>query len=270
MGFDMRRMIRRSRKAGASPGTLVHLGDRKVERVTITFMSYHPSHFEEKRVESVEECLPFRDGGVTWVNVDGLHRIQLIEALGSHLDLHPLVLEDILNTGQRPKTEDYGDYVFIVLRMFDSGEERDEIDEEQVSLVLGRNYLLTFQERQGDVFEPVRERIRTGKGRIRNRGADYLAYAIVDALVDRCFVVLERIGDDIESLSEELIAHPTPEVLGRLHSQKRSTIFLRKSVWPLREMIGQLGRGESPPVWREHARLSPRRLRSHHPGHRHR
>jgi magnesium transporter len=234
-------------KVGLPPGTLVHVGEKKAEKVKITVIDYDRENFEEKEVEKIEECFTDKDKPtVTWINVDGLQEVGIIEKVGAHFGIHPLVLEDILHTGQRPKVEDLGDYIFIVLKMLYHDDQEDEMLGEQVSLLLGQNCVISFQEREGDIFNPIRERIRNSKGRIRRAGADYLAYALVDAIVDHYFVILEKMGEKIESLEEELVTNPTPETLQIIHKLKRNLIFLRKSVWPLREVINALERGESP------------------------
>ena len=234
-------------KVGLPPGTLVHVGEKKTEKVKITIIDYDVKNYQEKEVERIEECFLFKDKPtVTWINIDGLQEINIVEKIGAHFGIHPLILEDILHTGQRPKGEDLGDYLFIVLKMIYHDENEDEIIGEQVSLILGQNYVISFQEREGDIFNPIRERIRNSKGRIRKGGADYLAYALVDAVVDHYFVILEKLGERIESLEEELVTNPTPETLQIIHKLKRNLIFLRKSVWPLREVINALERGESP------------------------
>jgi magnesium transporter len=230
---------------GLPPGTLVHIGEKKAEEVKITIIDYDQSNFEEREVENVEECLPFKDKPtVTWINVDGLHEVEVVEKMGNAFGIHPLVLEDILHTGQRPKMEDFGDYLFIVLKMLYHDKEVDEIIGEQVSLILGPSYVISFQEREGDVFDQIRERIRNGKGRIRKVGADYLAYTLVDGIVDHYFVILEEFGEKIESLEDELVTNPSSETLQTIHTLKRDLIFYRRSVWPLREVINRLERGE--------------------------
>jgi magnesium transporter len=236
-----------SNKVGLPPGTLVHIGERKTEEVKIAIIDYDQKDYQEKEAEKIEECFPFKDKPtVTWINIDGLQEVEIIEKIGAHFGIHPLVLEDIVHTGQRPKAEDLGDYLFIVLKMLYHDESEDEMMGEQVSLLLGPNYVISFQEREGDIFNPIRERIRNSKGRIRKAGADYLAYALLDAIVDHYFVILEKLGEKIESLEEELVTNPTPETLQVIHTLKRNLIFLRKSVWPLREVISGLERGESP------------------------
>jgi len=182
---------------------------------------------------------------MTWVTVTGLHDIDLIKSLGQHFGIHPLILEDIVNTGQRPKAEDYDDYIFVVLKMLFYDAAANHITAEQVSFILGARYLISFQEVEGDVFNFVRERIRKGKGRIRKSGPDYLAYALMDAVVDHYFTILERLGEQIEQLEEELLKNHSPHTMQRIHSLKREMIFLRKQVWPLRDLLNFLMREES-------------------------
>ena len=236
---------KRSEKAGLPPGSLVHIGEKKVEEVKITIIDYDETHFQEKEAKSIEECFTFKDKPTTtWINVEGIHQVEILEKLGECYGFHPLILEDILNTDQRPKTEDFGDYLYIVLKMLYPN--NSEVVTEQISLILGPNFVISFQEGiKGDVFDPVRERIRTAKGKIRQLGADYLAYSLIDSIVDHYFIILEKLGENIELLEEKLITSPTPETLQTIHNLKREMIFLRKSVWPLREVISGLERGES-------------------------
>ncbi len=244
----MSRLIKtRSKKAGLPPGSLVHIGEKKEGAVKITLLDYDESQVHEKQVSTVEECLAFRDQPtVTWIDVDRIDRTETVQKLGDCYGLHPLVLEDILNTDQRPKMEDYDRYSYIVLKMLYYHDPSGEVDTEQISLVLGPNFLFSFREgKSEETFDALRERIRNGKGRIRKMGADYLAYALIDAIVDRYFVILEKIGDRIESLEEALVTRPTTQTLKEIHSLKREMIFLRKAVWPLREAINSLVRGES-------------------------
>lgn len=235
-----------ARTPGLAPGTLVHVGERKVEKTRIRAIEFDEQTINESEFETIDECLPPRERRtVTWINIDGLHDVGIMEEIGKHFGLHPLVMEDILHTDQRPKMEDFEDYIFIVAKMLSFEQERNELKAEQLSLILGENYVVTFQERIGDVFEPVRERLRKGKGRIRRMPPDYLAYALIDAVVDYYFIVLEKIGERVESLEEELVTNPAPETLQAIHHLKRELIFLRKSVWPLRELISGLERGEA-------------------------
>ena len=241
-----RTIKRRGKKAGLPPGTLVHVGERKVGKAKITIIDYDERHFEEKEAKSVEECFPFKDKPtVTWINIDGIHQLEIIEKIGKHFNIHPLVLEDIANTGQRPKIEDFVDYIFLTLKMLRYSESEKETKVEQVSVILGSNFVISFQESEGDVFDSIRERIRADKGRIRKMGSDYLSYALMDAIVDNYFTILEKLGDRIEVFEEELVVNPKPETLQAIHDLKREMIFLRKSVWPLREVINRLERWES-------------------------
>jgi len=235
-----------SKTIGLSPGTPVHIGEKRTEKTKIAIIDYDQEDFQEKQVEEVEECFPFKDKPtVTWINIDGIHQIDIIKKIGGYFNLHPLILEDIVNTGQRPKMEDFENYIFIVLKMVCYDEQHNEVRIEQVSLIIGSNFVISFQEQEGDVFNQIRERIRSGKGRIRKMKADYLAYSLIDAIVDGYFIILERFGERIESMDEALVTNPTPETLHTIHNLKRELIFLRKSVWPLREVINSMERAEA-------------------------
>jgi magnesium transporter len=245
-----KRLLRkREQKIGLPPGSLIHIGERKAERVRISLIDFSATSLEEKEVARIEECYPALERDtVSWINIDGLHQVDLLEQVGTRFQIHPLVLEDILTTDHRPKLEDYDSYLFLVLKMlFFDGTTR-EVRAEQVSLILGPDYVLSFQEQRGDVFEAVRERIRNNKGRIRKSGADYLAYALLDAIVDSYYGILEQISDQIEYLEEELVVDPTSSTLNKIHHFKREMILLRKSVWPLRELISALQREGTPLV----------------------
>jgi len=239
---------RRSIKAGLPPGTLVHIGEKRTEPVRISILDYAEDQVEEVEAGEVSDCLKYKDKPtVTWINLEGIQQIEVIEALGRHFDLHPLVLEDILNTDQRPKVEDFGVYLHIVLKMFSLDAGQEKVQSEQISLILTKKFVLSFQEGlEGDVLNPLRERIRTDKGSIRKMGADYLAYSIIDGIVDNYFVILERLGEKVEELQEELVARPDPHMLRNLHQLKNEMILLRKAVWPLREVISSLERADSP------------------------
>ena len=198
----MKLVQKRSRKTGLPPGTLVHIGEKKAEQVTITTFSYSSSRCEEQHVTKPDELAPSPDESVTWVNVSGVHKMDVLEAFGRQFSLHPLLLEDVANTDQRPKLDDYETYFFLVMKML-SLTNRQDVLVEQVSLVLGRNFVLSFQENGTDVFQPVRERLRGGKGRMRQSGADYLLYALVDAIVDQYFAVLEVLGEKNRTLATD-------------------------------------------------------------------
>ena len=235
------------RKAGLPPGTLNHIGEKHVEKTRITVMDYDELTFQEKEVAAVEECFEFKETStVTWINVEGLHDVGVIERLGNRFGLHPLIQEDILNTAERPKMEDYEDHIFLLLKVFVSGNTNHDEKIQQVSLVLGSNFVISFQEKESGVFDPVRDRIRKDKGRLRKLGPDYLAYALIDCIVDGYFGFLEKLSEEIELLEDELVSDPKREILQKIHSLKREMIYVRKSVWPLREVVNGLERLETP------------------------
>jgi len=237
---------RTSKKAGQAPGTLIHIGERKAESVRITIIDYDEQDYQEKQVSSIAECVSFKTTPTTtWINIDGLHQIEIIEEIGKKFDLHPLLLEDVLNTNQRPKADDFESCLFVVLKMLSYDDEKAKIRAEQISLVLGSHYVITFQESVGDVFGMVRDRIKNTKWRIRKLGVDYLLYALIDCIVDHYFIVLEKMADKIESLQEKVASDPSQETLQQIHELKSEMIFFRKSVWPVRELVNSLLRSES-------------------------
>ena len=212
--------------------------------VKITIIDYDEKHYEEKVAKTIDECCEYLDKKtVTWINVDGVHEPEIIEQIGNKCGLHPLTIEDIVNTLQRPKIDDYENYLFIVIKMLHYDVKKDVIDLEQVSLIVGSNYVISFQEDiEGDVFNNVRQMIKTNKGKIRKMGADFLAYSLIDAVVDSYFSILEKLGDRIEDLEIELIKNPTMKTLHSIHNLKREMLYLRRAVWPLREVVSSLER----------------------------
>ena len=172
--------------------TISHLSISPAElrELTNTVFDYDSERYEEKVFESIEVCFPYKDSpSVTWINIDGVHQVEMMEKIGTHFGIHPLVMEDILNTGQRPKMDDMDDYIFVVLKMLNYNEDDDEINADQISIILGQNFVISFQDKGGDIFEPIRKRIRKNKGDLRKRGADYLAYALLDSVVDNYFTI---------------------------------------------------------------------------------
>jgi magnesium transporter len=235
-----------SKKAGLPPGTVVFVGEQKVEEIRIKIIDYDDNQYAEREIKNIEDCFPYKDTpSISWINIDGVHQVDVIEKLGAHFVLHPLLQEDVVNTHQRPKFDEYDDHLFIVLRMFFFNEEENELAGEQISLIVGSNFVISFQERQGDVFEQVRERLRNGKGRIRKKGSDYLAYTLIDAIVDSYYTILERLGENIESLQEQMVSEPKQEDLQIIQHLKRDMLFFRKSVWPLRDVLGGLVKSDS-------------------------
>jgi magnesium transporter len=241
----MKLVQKRSKKTGLPPGTLVHIGERKSEKVTVAVFRYGTTSCEELHVEQIDQLSPPADESVIWINVGGVHKVEMVEMLGKQFSLHPLLLEDVTNTDQRPKLDDYEAYIFLVMKML-SLTDRKDIAVEQVSFVLGKNYVISFQENGTDVFQPVRERLRGGKGRLRQSGADYLLYALVDAIVDQYFAVLEHIGEKIEVVQQAVVDDPKPETLNEIHALKRQLLFVRRAVWPLRDVMTNLSRSDCP------------------------
>lgn len=238
-------LSRRAAKVGLPPGTLIHVGEKKLAEPEIFVTRYNQSIFEETKGLKFEIDLKREEGINTWVHVAGVHDSQVIAKIGEFFKLHPLILEDIMHTWQRPKVEEMGHYIFLVLRYLDYDETSKEIISEQIALVLGQNYVISFEESLSPAFDPVRERLRQGKGRLRFSGHDYLAYTLIDAIVDRYFIVLEKLGERIEIIEEQLIEKPEKETLTEIHCLKNATLSLRRSVWPLREAISWLSRSGS-------------------------
>jgi magnesium transporter len=234
-----------SDKAGFSPGTMVHVGEKRTEKTRIRIMDYDADQIREQEVVNIEECFPFKaEPSVTWINIDGLHETDLIEKIGQYFDVHPLILEDIVHTGTRPKIEDFEDFAFVVFKMLYYDEGTEDILEEQFSIILGTNFVISFQEREGTVFNSLRDRIRNLKNRIRRKGADYLAYALIDTVVDNYFIILEILEERIEALDEELFTSMSKQTFHSIDDMKRKLIALRKSVTPLREIINTIQKEE--------------------------
>ncbi len=236
---------KRSKKTGLPPGSLVHIGKKKETKTKITIIDYDEKIFQELEIDAPKECITYKDKPtITWINVDGIENIEILKDLGECFNIHPLTLEDILNTDHRPKLEDYENYIYIVLKMLSYNEKEGGISSEQVSLILGKNYVISFQESEGDIFDPIRERIKNDKGRVRKAGSDYLLYLLLDSIVDNYFNILEKVSEKIEGLEDEVIKNPTQETLNTIHNMKTEMLYLKKSVWPLREVVNKLERGE--------------------------
>ncbi|MFA7199175.1 MAG: magnesium/cobalt transporter CorA [Methanoculleus sp.] len=218
-------------------------GPARARPVTVTVIEYDGSRFNEQACTRPGDlrALILRPT-VTWIDVDGVHDTGVIQEIGEAVGIHPLTLEDIANTLQRPKIEDYGNYLYVAVRMLSPD---GEFQSEQVSLVLGKDYVVSFQKQPGDLFERVRERLRAGTGRLRSKGADYLFYSLLDAIVDGYFAVIEEFGERIEAVEDAVVAEPDRKTLQAIYVLKRSLLALRRSVWPLRDVVAQLERGES-------------------------
>lgn len=240
---------KRHPEVGARPGTLVVPEEAPAPK--IRFLSYTTNEVKESDVAAIEQLKEaFTAEAVSWIDVQGFGDESLMQRIGDMFELHPLLLEDIVNVPQRPKAEAYGDQLLLVVRMVRI-DRPGHIDMEQVSIVLAKNYVLTFQERHGDVLDPVRRRIRSSKGPLRQHGADYLAYAIADTIVDGYYPVLETIGDHLEGLEEAVIASPNPELLRQLNGTKNQLVNLRRAIWPQREAVNELVRGDHQAVTEE-------------------
>ncbi len=236
----------RHTQPGARPGTLKAAPD--TPRPVIQIISFNDTQLVEQPIENVGQLAKFlNDTMITWINVDGLGDADTIGAIGELLGLHPLALEDVINVHQRSKVEPYSDHLFIVTRLV-SLTPLDHLESEQISIFLGKNYVLTFQQRPGDCFDPVRDRIRSQRGRIRSRKSDYLAYALIDAVIDSYFPVLERFADHLEELEDAVAAGQGAAVIDRIHEVRNELLMLRRSVWPHRDALNQLVRDEHPLV----------------------
>jgi magnesium transporter len=235
----------RAKKVGLPPGSLVHVGEVKTAHAEFSLLRYNGTQLVEQSANSLSGLDLHQDEQDTlWLNLYGLHDPALMAEVGRAFNLHPLVLEDILNTDQRPKLDSYEGYLYFVARFFDYDKTMMTVSSEQISMILGHNFVLTFQERKTGSFDPVRERLRADKGIVRKCGADYLAYSLLDIIVDRYFIVLEQVGDNCEELEEELLHKPTAAILQGIHKLKREAMGLRRAIWPLREVVNALIRND--------------------------
>ncbi len=226
------------KKRGMSPGSLIFTGEKKTDKVTITVFDYNSGNYSETKIADINELSKYKENtNVTWINITGLHNIDILDQVGNIFDIHPLVLEDILNVSHNPKIEDYEQFLFLVVKMINYTSELNNLDVEQVSIIIGKSYIITFQEKNGDVFEPIRDRIRTAKGRIRKYGEDYLAYRILDSIIDNYFFVLESFDERIEDIEDQILSQPDESSLEEIHLLRKELIKLRRAVSPLREMI---------------------------------
>ncbi|MEW5894751.1 MAG: magnesium/cobalt transporter CorA [Candidatus Omnitrophota bacterium] len=244
--ISMPKIFSSTKDIGLPPGTICVPVKPPQEKVRITVFDYTESYVTENELKDIEECFCLRDkASITWINIDGVHDCDLIQKIDAHFNIHPLILEDIVAVNQRPKFDDFEQYMFIAMKMIYWGKETNAVESEQVSLIIGPNYVISFQEKPGDVFEGIRERLRTGKGRVRKMGADYLGYCLLDAVVDNYFLVLEKFDDQVEELDEQIKTEANGGVSRDLHVLKRNLIFLKKQVWPLRELLAAVLRSES-------------------------
>ncbi|GIU70802.1 MAG: magnesium transport protein CorA [Candidatus Nitrosocaldaceae archaeon] len=230
-----------SKKIGLSPGSVVFVGEKEVDETKITIIDYDYNTFKEVEVNKIEECFKYKDTEtITWINVAGLHNVEIISKLCKYYDIHPLVQEDIVNTTQRPKIEFYDGYIFIVVKFLQLENDELKIIPNQFSIILSENFVLTFQEKPIDILKIIKERISRSNSNFRKMHSDYLAYALLDIIIDHYFVILESISNKLETLDEMLLTNPTQRLLNDIYIIKREILFLRRVVWPLREIINSL------------------------------
>ncbi len=244
--MSRKRVYRSKKKLGQIPGSIVYTGERTKPKLFLEAFDYTKQNCTEKELDNIEESFEFKlTDSVTWININGLNYVNEIEKLGKHYELHPLVLEDIVNIAQRPKIDEYENYLFIVLKML-YYDKSQTIVSEQVSFVLGKNYVLSFQEAEGDVFNAVRDRIRQAKGRVRSMQSDYLLYTLIDAIVDHYFSVIEILGDKIEDFETEIFSGQIEEDASRkIQDLKREILRVRRAIFPLREVLNRIEKNES-------------------------
>lgn len=228
------------------PGSLVHIGDVADAESKMSVIDYSKEAIEEQAIQSVDEILPYiGKNTITWLHVEGLKDVKLIESIGGVLNIHPLVLEDILNTHQRPKFEEFDDYLYIVLKKLVLEDNRFSVSYEQISILVLDNFVVTFKEKADDIFVPIRQRLNNSRGRLRNMGSDYLTYAILDSIIDQVFVLLDSLDELTESTEEELLTNPSSDTLVNIQRMKRELIHIRKSISPLRELLAAILRCDS-------------------------
>lgn len=254
---------RQLKKPGLPPGTAEHTGKRHLDEIKIRVHDYSEKRIEEIAVEEIGEVKPFVDDpSRTWIKVQGLHDIEKLKTIWDYFELHPLIQEDIVHTSQRPKVEFYDNCIFFVLKMLIFSEEEQSVQAEQVSIVLGADYVLSFQETDNDYFKPVLDRLTVKGARMRQRKVDYLTYALIDTIVDHYFTVIDLIAAEVEKTEESLLENPGEEVLQYIHKLRREIIFFRKAVHPLRDALSSLIRDESPLI-SEHTKIYLRDVYDH-------
>jgi magnesium transporter len=241
------------KSVGQSPGALIYTGDKPLTDIIITIIEYNAKDYKKSVATTLEECLACKfSRDISWINIDGVHNIEIIKTLGEQFELHPLLLEDVLDTQIRPKIEFFDKYIFVVLKMLQYNKTTLELEAEQVSMILGDTYVISLQEdREGDVFNPIRSRLEASSGRTRRSYSDFLLYSLIDTIVDNYFLVLEKIGERVENLEDEITNSPSETTLKTLYKLKQDLIFIRKSVWPLREVVSSLEREESPLIHKD-------------------
>ena len=235
------------KKVGLPPGTLVYVGEDRTDPVRISTINYNETLFDENIVQTVDACLPYRNPEtILWIHSEGIHNAEIIEEFGVHFGLNALVLEDLMTSTQLPKIEVHDNYVFIILKSLGYTTTSLDISKEQISLIIGEDFLISLQEEPGDLFASIKDRLRGGRGRIRQMGVDYLVCALIDVIVDNYFIVLDQLNDRIEAVEEQAITDPTPEVLTEINSLRKEFLFLRRPLLPLRDVLEEMLNDEIP------------------------
>lgn len=247
-----KRIKKKNLKIGQLPGSVIYTGEKAGHKLFMESFDYSKDTFTETELSQIEEGFQFKTSEtITWLNINGLNHVGAIEKIGGHYNLHPLVLEDIVNVNQRPKIDEFEDYLFVALKMLYLNS-NDKIISEQVSFVLGKNFVLSFQESEGDVFEEVRNRIRLAKGRIRTLGSDYLLYTLIDAVVDHYFNIIESLSDKLEDLESDMFdGRMDGSMSQQVQEMKREVLKIRRAIFPLREVISRIEKHESPLISRK-------------------
>ncbi len=250
--FKTRLFKKYSQKVGLPPGTLVYVGEERTEPVQITVTDYDETYLHEAMVQTIQACLHFKSAEtVTWIHIKGIHDTEIIEEIGTHFGVNHLVLEDLMSPTQLPKIEVYKDHVFIILKSLAYDAATLSVFREQIGFIIGENFVVSLQENAGELFTSVQNRLRNAQGRIRQMRPDYLAYALIDVIVDHYFIALEQLSDAIQTVEEESIANPTSEVLEKINILRRECILLRRPLLPLRDVIDEVLDDEIPLLRKE-------------------
>ena len=233
---------KRTKKIGQPPGTLTYTGNKKLSETHLSVMTYTAENFQETKGTQLEDCLPkSTQPGMTWIQVQGLHNVALIEQLAKQYNIHPLTIEDILHVQQRPKVDEFENYEFITVKMLTWDTKKRRFSADQLSIILGKDFVISFQEADTSIFDGIREKLSSEPNqRLRQQGGDYLAYRLIDTIVDYYFIVLEGLGNEIDRVEEKIISTPKPENTRTIYRLKRQMLSLRKSIWPMREVINHL------------------------------
>ena len=238
---------RYSEKIGQPPGTLVYLGEERAEPTRITIIDYDETHLHEEEVQTVKECLPFIDNeNVTWIQIEGIHDITMVEELGAYFGVDHLLLEDLMSPTQLPKIEVYEDYAFIILKNLDYNTASARVSREQISLIIGLNFVISVQENRSGIFTSIQNRLRNAQGRIRKMQAEYLAYALIDVIVDHYFIALDKVDEHIQTLEEEIMTNPSSDVLAKINALRAEILLLRRPILPLRDVLAGILHGDTP------------------------